>query len=71
MELAQAHGLNKSLLERKNLKMDCKKKLKFAELKRKFPSLSTKDNDELLHDKERTVKKPKTEGVGYVESLFH
>ena len=71
MELAQAHGLNKSLLERENLKMDCEKKLEFAELKRKFPSLSTKDDDELLHDKERAVKKPKTEAVGYVESLFH
>jgi len=71
VELAQAHGLNKSLLERENLKMDCEKKLEFAELKRKFPSLSTKDDDELLHDKERAVKKPKTEAVGYVESLFH
>ena len=47
------------------------KKLEFAKLKRKFPSLSTKDDDELLHDKERAVKKPKTEAVGYVESLFH
>jgi len=49
----------------------CEKKLEFAELKRKFPSLNTKDDDELLHDKERAVKKPKTEAVWYVESLFH
>lgn len=78
MELAQAHGLAKSLLERENLKKDdahevlrvWEKRLEFAELKRKFPSLSTKDDDELLHDKERVVKKPKAEAVGYVESIF-
>jgi len=78
VELAQAHGLAKSLLERENLKKDnghevirvWEKRLEFAELKRKFPSLSTKDEDELLHDKERVVKKPKVEAVGYVESPF-
>ena len=48
----------------------CEKRLEFVELKRKFPSLSTKDEDELLHDKEDLVTKPRTEAVGYVESLF-
>lgn len=71
-ELAQAHSLAKSLLDRENLKKEnaqevlqvWHKRLEFAELKRKFPSLSTKEDDELLQDKERVVKKPKTEAIG-------
>ena len=63
-------GLAKSLLEHETLKKDCEKRLEFAALKRKFPSLNTNDNDQLLHDKERVVKTPKTEAVGYLESLF-
>jgi hypothetical protein len=34
----------------------------FSELKRKFPSLSTKEDDDLLVDKERPPKKIKQEG---------
>ncbi|KAG0691990.1 hypothetical protein DFH29DRAFT_1009672 [Suillus ampliporus] len=34
---------------------------KFAELKHKFPSLGTKEDEELLFDKERVAKKPKIE----------
>lgn len=42
------------------------KRLEFVEVKRKFPSLGTKEDDELLHDKERVAKKPRLEAVGYV-----
>ncbi|KAL4080474.1 enhancer of polycomb-like-domain-containing protein [Scleroderma citrinum] len=77
VELAQAHELAKSLLERENLKKEnatqvmqvWDKRLQFTELKRKFPSLNSKDDDELLHDKERVVKKPKTEPVGRILKL--
>jgi hypothetical protein len=34
----------------------------FSDLKRKFPTLSTKEDDELLIDKERAPKRVKTEG---------
>ncbi|KAI6123163.1 hypothetical protein EDD16DRAFT_1567313 [Pisolithus croceorrhizus] len=43
-------------------------RLEFADLKRKFPSLSTKEDEELLHDKERVVKKPKVEPAGPQDS---
>jgi len=33
----------------------------FSDLKRKFPTLSTKEDEELLIDKERVPKKPKVE----------
>jgi enhancer of polycomb-like protein len=33
----------------------------FSDLKRKFPSLSTKEDEELLVDKERVPKKPRVE----------
>ena len=32
--------------------------------------LTQKDEDELLHNKEDLVMKPRTEAIGYVESLF-
>jgi enhancer of polycomb-like protein len=35
------------------------KRFEFAELKRKFPSLGTQEDEELLLDKERVAKKPK------------
>lgn len=77
-ELAQAHELAKLLLARESLKREnaqqtmqiWEKRHEFAELKRKFPSLGTKEEDELLHDKERVVKKTKLEPVKYVGSTF-
>jgi len=33
----------------------------FSDFKRKFPTLSTKEDEELLVDKERVPKKPKIE----------
>ena len=41
------------------------KRLEFAELKRKFPTLGTKEDEELLHEKERVVKKPRVESTKY------
>ncbi|KAI6018157.1 enhancer of polycomb-like-domain-containing protein [Pisolithus microcarpus] len=72
LELAQASELANSLLARENLQKEnaqqtmqvWEKRLEFADLKRKFPSLSTKEDEELLHDKERVVKKPKIESAG-------
>ncbi|KAG1850825.1 enhancer of polycomb-like-domain-containing protein [Suillus subalutaceus] len=68
-ELTQGLELAKTLLSRENLKRDYTqqtlqvwdKRFEFAELKRKFPSLGTKEEEELLLDKERVVKKPKIE----------
>jgi enhancer of polycomb-like protein len=68
-ELTQGLELAKTLLSRENLKRDYTqqtlqvwdKRFEFAELKRKFPSLGTKEDEELLLDKERVVKKPKIE----------
>lgn len=68
-ELAQGLELAKTLLSRENIKREYTqqtlqvwdKRFEFAELKRKFPSLGTKEDEELLHDKERVAKKPKIE----------
>ncbi|KAG1815349.1 enhancer of polycomb-like-domain-containing protein [Suillus variegatus] len=68
-ELTQGLELAKTLLSRENLKRDYtqqtlqvwEKRFEFAELKRKFPSLGTKEDEELLLDKERVAKKPKIE----------
>lgn len=76
VELTQAHGLAKLLLGRETLKKDNAYEviqdweLRFAKLTCKFPSLSMKDDNELLHNKECMVRKPKTEAIGYVESLL-
>lgn len=37
------------------------KRFALVDLKRKFPTLGTKEDEELLHDKERIPKKAKTE----------
>ncbi|KAG2335882.1 hypothetical protein BDR05DRAFT_953751 [Suillus weaverae] len=66
-ELTQGLELAKTLLCRENLKRDYTqhtlqvwdKRFEFAELKHKFPSLGTKEDEELLLDKERVAKKPK------------
>ena len=72
-ELAQSLELAKTLVARENLKKEnvqqvvqvWEKRLEFAELKRKFPALGTKDDEELLHEKERVVKKPRLESTKY------
>lgn len=68
-ELVQSLELAKTLVARENLKKEnvqqvaqvWEKRLEFAELKRKFPALGTKEDEELLHEKERVVKKPRLE----------
>ena len=72
-ELAQSLELAKTLVARENLKKDnvqqvvqvWEKRLEFAELKRKFPVLGNKEDEELLHEKERVVKKPRVESTKY------
>lgn len=72
-ELAQSLEVAKTLLARENLKKEnaqqvvqvWEKRLEFAELKRKFPILGTKEDEELLHEKERVVKKPRLESTKY------
>ncbi|KAH7886603.1 enhancer of polycomb-like-domain-containing protein [Phlebopus sp. FC_14] len=76
-ELVQSLELAKTLLARENLKKDnaqqtmqvWEKRFDFVELKRKLPSLGTKDDEELLHDKERVVKKPRMEAVARITGL--
>ncbi|KAJ8588901.1 hypothetical protein M405DRAFT_862573 [Rhizopogon salebrosus TDB-379] len=78
-ELTQGLELAKTLLSRENLKRDYTqqtlqvwdKRLEFIELKRKFPSLGTKEDEELLLNKERVVKKPKIETVHITGLKIH
>ncbi|TFK70814.1 hypothetical protein BDN72DRAFT_503858 [Pluteus cervinus] len=65
-ELNYPLELAKSLLTRETLKKEClqqaqvvwEKRLTFADLKHKFPSLGDKADEELLVDKERPVRRP-------------
>jgi enhancer of polycomb-like protein len=76
-ELAQSLDLTKTLLARESLKKEnakqavqvWEKRLEFVELKRKFPLLETKEEDELLHDKERVAKKPRLEAIASAISI--
>lgn len=77
-ELAQSLELAKTLLTRENLKKEnvqqvvqvWEKRLEFAELKRKFPALGIKEDEEMLHEKERVAKKPRVESTKY-DSVFY
>lgn len=42
------------------------KRMQFVDLKRKFPALGTKEDEELLFDKERVAKRPKPTELAYV-----
>jgi enhancer of polycomb-like protein len=61
--------LARTVVNREILKQECvkqglrvwEKQHDLVELKRKFPSLGDKANEELLYDKERVPKHPKTE----------
>ncbi|KAJ7132115.1 enhancer of polycomb-like-domain-containing protein [Mycena epipterygia] len=67
-EFAYPLDLAKSVLARETLKQECarqaqnvwEKRLAVVDLKRKFPTLGDKADDELLIDKERPSKKPET-----------
>ncbi|KZT10653.1 uncharacterized protein LAESUDRAFT_343366 [Laetiporus sulphureus 93-53] len=73
-ELAVTFELANSVLQRETIKRDAAahahavwdKRFAFAEMKRKFPTLSSKDEEELLYDRERVVKKPKLEPTGRI-----
>jgi enhancer of polycomb-like protein len=66
-ELAVVQELSKSLCNREAVKHELLQfnqtiwdgREKLIDLKRKFPSLGAKDDDELLVDKERPPKRPK------------
>ncbi|KAI0037147.1 enhancer of polycomb-like-domain-containing protein [Vararia minispora EC-137] len=66
-ELASVQELSKSLCVRETLKRDqlqsqhtvWESREKLVDLKRQFPSLATKEDDELFVDKERPPKRPK------------
>ncbi|KAH9935624.1 uncharacterized protein B0H18DRAFT_976555 [Fomitopsis serialis] len=66
-ELTTASDMATGVLRREQLKRDAsahsnavwKKRCDLVDLKRKFPSLGTKEDEELFHDKERVAKKPK------------
>jgi enhancer of polycomb-like protein len=61
--------LAKTVLNRETLKQECvrqtqnvwEKRFNFVELKRKFPMLGDKADEEMLHDKERVPKIAKME----------
>ncbi|KAH0835627.1 enhancer of polycomb-like-domain-containing protein [Lanmaoa asiatica] len=76
-ELAQSLELAKILVTREILKKEngqqvvqvWEKRLEFAELKRKFPALGNKEDEELLHEKERVAKKPRVESTNRITGL--
>jgi enhancer of polycomb-like protein len=75
-ELAVSLELAQCVLSRENVKKEVarqtenvwERRLAILELKRKFPALGDKADEELLQDKERVPKIPKTDGLSYVSS---
>ena len=78
LELESAHDLAKSLCQREAVKreiLQCSKAVwegreTMVNLKRKFPSLGVKEDDELLVDKERPLKKLRQSDSKYVSLWF-
>jgi enhancer of polycomb-like protein len=68
-ELATAFEIANEVIARETQKKEASQlqqevwnqRIIFSDLKRKFPALSTKEDEELLVDKERVPKKPKVE----------
>lgn len=68
-ELATAFEIANEVIARETVKKEAaqlqqdvwNRRILFSDLKRKFPTLSTKEDEELLIDKERVTKKPKVE----------
>ena len=68
-ELTTAFEIANEVISRETLKKEAaqlqqevwNQRIVFSDLKRKFPTLSTKEDEELLVDKERVPKKPKVE----------
>ncbi|CCM00001.1 uncharacterized protein FIBRA_02026 [Fibroporia radiculosa] len=73
-ELATSLELARGVLEREVFKREAagqsqgvwEKRLVLVDLKRKFPALGTKEEEELLYDKERTPKKPRAESTARI-----
>ena len=73
-ELATAMELANNALQREGLKREFashgknvwESRFGLVDLKRKFPALGVKEDDELFHDKERVPKKIKVETSGLV-----
>jgi enhancer of polycomb-like protein len=73
MEFSYPLELAKAILTRESLKKESamqsqgvwEKRLAFADLKRKFPMLHDKMDEELLVDKERPTKRPDISSVPY------
>lgn len=73
-ELATAMELAKGVLQRENVKRDAaiqgknmwEKRFVVVDMKRKFPILGTKEDEELFQDRERVPKKAKADVPGYV-----
>ncbi|EGN97434.1 hypothetical protein SERLA73DRAFT_161474 [Serpula lacrymans var. lacrymans S7.3] len=76
-ELSISLELAKSVLTRENIKKDAaqqaiqvwEKRMEFVNMKRKFSSLGSKEDEDLLHDKERVPKKPKVENMNRATGL--
>ncbi|KAH9839378.1 enhancer of polycomb-like-domain-containing protein [Rhodofomes roseus] len=70
-ELTQAFDIASAVLRREQLRREAcihsnavwNRRCDLVDLKRKFPSLGTKEDEELFHDKERVAKKPKPENA--------
>ena len=68
-ELLSSLDLAKNVLSRENIKRDTakqaqnvwEKRFALVDLKRRFPILGAKEDEELLHDKERVPKRPKVD----------
>lgn len=66
-ELASAHELTRNILTRETQKREVllesknvwEKRMVLVDLKRKFPQLGGRDEEELLYDRERVAKKPR------------
>lgn len=70
-ELLSSLDLAKTVLTRETMKRDVahqaqnvwEKRLTLVDLKRKFPALGAKEDEELLHDKERVPKRLKMDSA--------
>ena len=70
-ELLSSLDLAKNVLSRENIKRDTakqaqnvwEKRFALVDLKRRFPTLGVKEDEELLHDKERVPKRPRVDSA--------
>jgi enhancer of polycomb-like protein len=73
-ELSQSLALAEAVVLRERAKLDCareaqnvwEKRLRVVDLKRKFPTLGEKADEELLQDKERPPKVPRVDTTSWV-----